>query len=120
MALFGILGLLLVAIVGVLQGTIGTSTVATREAVLKKDLSSMREAIDKFTLAQKRPPASLQELVDSGYIRRIPADPVTGKSDWVAHFAPLESSRQQVLAGIDDIHSNSPKRAGDGTRYDSW
>jgi hypothetical protein len=43
----------------------------TRESVLKKDLATMREAIDDYTADKKRPPESLQALVDERYLRFI-------------------------------------------------
>ena len=39
--------------------------VRSREAVLRDDLFTMRSMIDRFTLDNKRPPVSLEELVVS-------------------------------------------------------
>jgi len=57
-----------------------------REAVLLRDLRTIRDAIDNYTLDKERRPKSLQDLVDAGYLRAIPVDPMTGKTDWVPDF----------------------------------
>ena len=54
-----------------------------RETTLSQDLWVMRQSIDNFTKDKEQPPQSLQELVDGGYLRKIPTDPLTGKKDWV-------------------------------------
>ena len=43
----------------------------TREAALRDDLYTLRSLIDRFTLDNQRTPASLEELVEAGYL----ADP---------------------------------------------
>lgn len=53
-----------------------------RETILRKDLCTIREAIDNYMLDKHRRPKSLQELVDAGYFRAIPVDS-TGKTDWL-------------------------------------
>ena len=47
-----------------------------REAVLKQDLQTMRQAIDNYTLDKQQAPQSLQDLVDAHYLREVPLDPV--------------------------------------------
>ncbi|WP_218271638.1 type II secretion system protein, partial [Pseudomonas sp. GW704-F3] len=43
-----------------------------REAVLKQDLQTMRQAIDNYTLDKQQAPQSLEDLVDARYLREIP------------------------------------------------
>ena len=45
------------------------SVIHAREAVLRDDLFTMRKLIDEFTIDKQRPPTSLDELVDAGYLR---------------------------------------------------
>jgi general secretion pathway protein G len=54
---------------------------AERVAALKSDLGAMRAAIKDFHKDNGRYPYSLYELVPK-YIRRVPADPMTGATDW--------------------------------------
>jgi len=48
-----------------------------REAALRDTLYTMRSMIDRFTLDNKRPPESLNEMVEKGYLGDIPVDPLT-------------------------------------------
>src|SRR5574342_257296 len=54
------------------------------EAVLKENLTLMRDAIDKFYADTGKYPPNLEELVSKRYLRKIPDDPVTGANNtWV-------------------------------------
>src|ERR1700679_3123629 len=48
-----------------------------REAVLKEDLHTMRSAIDSYTADKQKAPQSLDDLVQDGYLREVPVDPMT-------------------------------------------
>lgn len=54
-----------------------------KEAALKEDLFQFRKLIDQYFSDKGKYPASLQALVDEGYLRKIPADPLTTRTDWV-------------------------------------
>jgi hypothetical protein len=71
----------------------------SREAVLKSDLRILREAIDKYTLDKQQQAQSLQDLVDSHYIREIPRDPITNKADWVSVFGGATLSPNLKVQG---------------------
>ena len=53
----------------------------SKETVLKENLHSMRETIDKFYADTGRYPESLEELVERKYLRAIPPDPITESKD---------------------------------------
>jgi len=53
----------------------------SREATLRDTLFTMRSMIDRFTLDNKRPPESLDEMVEKGYFGDIPIDPITRSKD---------------------------------------
>ena len=91
----------------------------SRESALKIDLRTMREAIEKYTLDKRKPPKSLQDLVDANYLRSIPVDPMTNRRDWHAVLGDVPFPRA-VGQGIVDIHSNSGKTSLDGAPYDIW
>ena len=98
-----------------------TCQVRAREAVLRDHLFTMRSLIDRFTLDNRRSPARLEELVEKGYLGRIPTDPFTGSNEtWteVKEEAPL--SPEQTAPGIVDAHSGSGQLSLDGTPYSSW
>jgi general secretion pathway protein G len=57
-------------------------------SVQRQNLSTMRDAIDKFYGDQGRYPESIEELVSKRYLRSIPQDPVTESTDWVVVAPP--------------------------------
>jgi general secretion pathway protein G len=91
-----------------------------REAVLKQDLQTMRQAIDNYTLDKQQAPQSLEDLVESHYLREIPIDPVSHQKDWVTHFGDTVLSPEQTGTGMDDVHSGSDATGSDGTPYNTW
>jgi general secretion pathway protein G len=92
-----------------------------REAVLRQDLYTLRSLIDEFTVDKQRPPATLQDLVEAGYLRGgIPVDPVTGSSEsWHVDIEDVPGP-DQTQPGVVDVHSGSDDAALDGTPYNSW
>lgn len=99
-----------------------------RELTLKTNLQSLREAIDKFHADQSRPPTALAELVQRGYLRRVPVDPITQRDDsWVLVPATNAVTLQvgqpsggSNSFGLLDVRSGAPGVARDGTAYASW
>jgi len=99
---------------------INRGSARSREAVLKTDLRTMRDAIDHYTLDKKQPPQSLQDLVDGHYIRKVPVDPITHKADWVPVFGDVTLSPDRKSAGLCDVHSSSNRTSLDGSKYNEW
>jgi len=93
-----------------------------RENVLRETLFTLRKLIDQYYQDKGKFPASLQALVDDKYLRSIPEDPVTRKTDtWVEvreELAPDEIELVREL-GITDVHSGAPGNAFDGTPFSS-
>jgi len=96
------------------------STQREREAALRRDLVTMRQAIDNYTLGKKRVPQSLQDLVNEHYLKEVPTDPFTRKKDWVVEFADTELSADQTMTGIADVHSTSTQMGSSGIAYNDW
>jgi len=94
---------------------------AAREAVLREDLHTMRDAIDSYTMDKQKAPQSLDDLVQNGYLRDIPMDPMTHTKDsWVTDTSDAMFSIDQSEPGIDDVHSGSDETGSDGQPYSSW
>jgi general secretion pathway protein G len=92
-----------------------------REAVLKEDLHVMRDAIDSYTMDKQKAPQSLDDLVQAGYLRAIPEDPMTHANDtWVTDTSDAMYSIDETEPGISDIHSGSEETSTDGQPYSSW
>ncbi len=55
---------------------------AGRAKVQHQNVAAIRDAIDKYFADQGRYPDSLDDLVVKRYLREVPVDPVSGKTDW--------------------------------------
>jgi general secretion pathway protein G len=92
-----------------------------KEAVLREDLHTMRAAIDSYTVDKQKAPQQLDDLVQSGYLKVMPVDPFTLRSDtWIPAQEDTLMSLDQTQAGIDDVHSGAQMTASDGTSYNTW
>src|SRR5579871_516143 len=82
--------MIVIAIITILLGIAAPmyqkSILHSRESVLKQDLQAMRQSIDNFTLDKEAAPQSLDDLVQAGYLRQIPVDPMTQQKDWQPHY----------------------------------
>ena len=90
----------------------------TKEAVLSEDLFRMRDAIDQYYADKAKYPASLDVLVTDGYLRLVPKDPITDKTDtW--QTVPSEPDPADPIAelGIVDVKSGAPGTSLDGRPY---
>ena len=97
------------------------SVVRAREATLMDDLYKLREAIDQYYADKQKWPASLQDLVTDGYVRRIPEDPMTNSADtWQTVPAEADPANPTAESGIFDVKSGSDKLALDGKPYADW
>ncbi|WP_349509486.1 type II secretion system protein [Pseudacidobacterium ailaaui] len=94
---------------------------SAREAVLKEDLHIMRQAIDSYTMDKEKGPQSLDDLVQDGYLKEIPVDPMTHSKDtWVTQMDDSLQSVDQTEPGISDVHSGSDAIGSNGQPYSSW
>lgn len=94
---------------------------SAKESVLKEDLHVMRNAIDSYTMDKQKAPQSLQDLVEAGYLKTIPTDPMTHTNDgWVVDQSDAMHSIDQSEPGIDDVHSGDQQTGSDGQPYSTW
>jgi general secretion pathway protein G len=117
--------MIVMAIIGILAVIAIPSYVGAvrqaREAVLKEDLHVMRTAIDSYTADKQKAPQSLDDLVQEGYLRAIPEDPMTHSAEsWVTDTSTDLTSLDQTDPGITDIHSGSQEQGSDGRAYSEW
>jgi general secretion pathway protein G len=87
-----------------------------KEAVLKQDLATLRDSLDKYYGDTGRYPDSLEDLVTKRYLRSIPVDPLTeSNSTWML-VAPPDPDK----GGVFDVRSGAQGQAPDGTSYADW
>ena len=96
------------------------SIVRSREAVLRQDLFTLRSVISQYTLDKQKAPQSLDDIIQAGYLRQIPNDPLTGQANWEVVQEDVLLAVDQQDPGISDVHSASNANASDGTAYSSW
>ena len=93
-----------------------------KEAVLHEDLHTMRSAIDSYTVDKQKAPQSLDDLVGAGYLKSMPVDPITHRSDtWQPVSSDTLSTVDQTdSGGISDVHSGAQFASSDGSLYSTW
>lgn len=92
-----------------------------KEAVLREDLHTMRTAIDSYTVDKQKGPQSLDDLVQAGYLRSIPKDPFTNRTDtWTPVQEDSLLTVDQTQPGISDVHSGAQQTSSQGTAYSTW
>ena len=97
------------------------SILRAKESVLRQDLFQLRSLISQYTLDKQKAPQSLDDLVQAGYIKQIPLDPMTASnSTWTVDQEDTVMSVDQQDPGISDVHSGSADTSSDGTAYSSW
>lgn len=84
-----------------------------REVDLQKNLWTLRQAIDFYTMDRTKPPSSLQELVLAKYLREIPVDPICNGCPW----SPLPS---KTAPGVGGVNSTAPGRDASGKPYKDY
>ncbi|WP_321372480.1 prepilin-type N-terminal cleavage/methylation domain-containing protein [uncultured Desulfuromusa sp.] len=97
------------------------SQIKARESALAEDLYQMRRSIDAFFADNGLYPDSLDQLVSSKYIRDVPRDPFTLRSDsW--NCLPPEPAENGQLAegGCFDIRSGSDLIGLNDIPYQEW
>ena len=88
----------------------------SKEAVLKQDLATLRDSLDKYYGDRGRYPDSLEDLVEKRYLRSIPVDPLTeSRVTWIL-VPPPDPAKGAVF----DVRSGAQGQAPDGTSYGDW
>ena len=81
-----------------------SSVDTAKETILVENLRLTRETLDKFYADVGRYPESLDELVESQYLKDLPNDPVANsRTAWVI-VPPKVGSKGKVF----DLHSSAP------------
>jgi len=96
------------------------SVIKARESVLREDLFQMRQLISQYTLDKQKAPQALDDLIQGGYIKIIPNDPMTNLPNWEVVQEDTLLSIDQQEPGIIDVHSASGATSTEGTAYSSW
>ena len=97
------------------------SLLRTKESLLKNNLFTLRTVIDEYTFDKQKAPQSLDELVNEGYLRGVPTDPITGNNQsWRVIMEDAITSVDQTQPGIYDVRSGSDLKSLEGNPYSDW
>jgi general secretion pathway protein G len=88
----------------------------TEETILKTNLASLRDALDKYYADVGKYPSSLDDLVKKRYIRSVPLDPIT-RSEKTWRLLPPDDPAKGAVA---NVRSGAEGAAPDGTKYAEW
>lgn len=108
---------IIVTIVSIAVPFYSSAIVRARESVLRSNLLTIRSVIDQYTYDKEAPPQSLEDLVEEGYLRQVPIDPITQSRDtWelIVETGPTGES------GLFDVRSGSDETSLAGTPYNEW
>lgn len=95
--------------------------IRSKESLLKSNLFTMRTVIDEYTIDKGKAPQALQDLVQEGYLRSVPIDPMTSSDQtWKIIMEDAMTSVNQTEPGIYDVKSGSDKTSLEGTPYSDW
>ena len=87
-----------------------------REKALAQSLEVMRDAIDKFRADTGKYPATLNELVERRYLRKLPLDPITESVETWELVPPPDPNE----SGVWDVRSGARGSGRDGRPFAEW
>jgi general secretion pathway protein G len=97
------------------------STKNAREAVLKEDLFQLNHGLEQYRADRGKYPTSIGRLRELGYLRDIPADPMTGSRDtWTTEMEAQDPDNPEAEVGIFRIRSGSTDIGSNGMPYNEW
>jgi prepilin-type N-terminal cleavage/methylation domain-containing protein len=100
-----------------------------KEAVLRTNLRTIRDALDQYRGDKGHYPASLETLAEEGYFREVPRDPMTKSSEtWELIYEEIDPEAPPAETelpeggepGVFDVRSGSDAIALNGTPYNEW
>jgi len=94
--------------------------IQAKEATLRENLFQMRDLIDQYQADKGKYPASLETLVQDGYLRKLPVDPMTKATEWEAVFEETNPDKPGEAPGVFDVKSTSTQVSTLGTPYSEW
>lgn len=111
---------ILIILLSVALPTYQRSVQHARETVLRENLFQMRRAIDQYTADKSQAPQSIDDLVEAGYLREVPVDPVNlEKTEWEAVMGDDPNSNDGEQ-GLVDVKSLAEGEDSEGKPYNEY
>ena len=110
---------IMIILLSIALPTYNRSVQHARETVLSENLWQMRRAIDQYRADKGRLPGSLEDLVSNEYLREMPIDPITQKTEWdeIMGEDPMSADAEQ---GLVDVKSLSDGKDTEGKEYKDY
>ena len=89
-----------------------------RETVLQENLWQMRRAIDQYGADKGKLPQSLDDLVQGGYLREKPVDPITEEANW--EEIQGDNVNPDDGQGVIDVKSKADGEDSAGKKYEDY
>ena len=90
-----------------------------RETVLQDNLYQMRKMLSQYAADKGKLPPSLDSLVEAGYMKEIPLDPMTEKPDWQVEMGE-DPNLTKGEQGVINIRSASDEESPEGKKYSEF
>ncbi len=108
--------IIVIAVVGILATMLLPNLInvprRAREATLKNNIHTIRSVIDQYKADKGVYPPALESLVETGYLRDVPVDPITkSRGTWILVYEqrggqdPLPEVEEEQPPGIYDVKS---------------
>src|SRR5829696_6899253 len=110
---------ILIILLSIALPTYNRSVQLARETVLSENLWQMRRAIDQYRADKGRLPASLEDLVTNEYLREMPIDPITQKTEWDEIMGEDQMS-PDAEQGLVNVKSASEGKDTEGKEYKEY
>ena len=109
---------ILIILISVAVPTYRNSVQNAREVVLQENLWQMRRAIDQYGADKGKLPESLDSLVEGGYLREKPVDPITDKAEWKEIQG--DNINSDDGQGLKDVKSLADGEDSQGKKYEDY
>lgn len=111
---------IMVILLGVAIPIYSQSVNQAKENAFRSSLETLNRMIFQYTIDKQKPPQSLEDLRQAGYIENVPND-ITGSDTWVTEDdPPAILSLYQTETGIYGVHSASNRIGSNGKPYSEW
>ncbi len=107
---------ILIILLSVALPTYQHSVRLARETVLKENLWQMRRAIDQYGADKGKLPQSIEDLVQAGYLREVPVDPITENREWDPVMGENTNSTEGEQ-GLKDVKSLAEGEGSDCKQF---
>lgn len=110
---------ILIILISVALPTYRRSVQQARETVLKENLWQMRRAIDQYSADKGKLPQSIEELVQTNYLREVPVDPITETREW-EEVQGEDAASLEGESGLKDVKSKADGEDSTGEPYTDY